>query len=277
MVITLFVIGSVIFASAILNSVLSHIQDRVDINVYFVTNASEVDILAVKASLDQLPEVARVEYVSREQALENFRTKHQNDELTLQALEELEDNPLGAVLNIKATQTSQYETIATHLDNESVLSQDGVPIISKVNYYDNKTAIDNLSKIITSSEQLGFALTLIVTALSIIITFNTIRLVIFVSRDEISVMQLVGASHKYVRGPFVVAGMIYGAISGLLTLALFYPITYWLGNATEGFLAGMNVYSYYISNFAQIFLLIMGSGIIIGALSSYLAVRRYLR
>jgi cell division transport system permease protein len=266
-----------ILSSAVLTSILSHIQDRVDINVYFVTNAAESDILSIKESLERLPEVERVEYMTREQALDNFRKKHENDELTLLALDELEDNPLGAVLNIKAKETSQYESIATYLSSDSVLSESGVPIVSKVNYYDNKAAIDSLTNIIASAEKIGFAVTLIVTILSIIITFNTIRLVIFVSRDEISVMRLVGASNKYIRGPFVVVGTMYGAIAGLLTLAVFYPLTYWLGNVTEGFLAGMNIFSYYLANFGQIFLLIVVSGMLVGALSSYLAVRRYLR
>jgi cell division transport system permease protein len=96
------------------------------------------------------------------------------------------------------------------------------------------------------------------------------------SREEISVMRLVGASRGYIRGPFFVAGAIYGFVSGILTLILFYPITLWLGKTTADFFVGLNIFHYYTSNFGEIFLIIVGSGIIIGSLSSYLAVRKYL-
>ena len=100
MSVTLFAVGSVIFLSATLNSSLEEIKSKVDVNVYFLTSASEEDVLALATALRTLPEVKDVEYVSRAQALENFKKRHENDELTLQALSELPDNPLGAVLNV---------------------------------------------------------------------------------------------------------------------------------------------------------------------------------
>ena len=278
MMITLLVIGSTIFSSAILRSTLNQIKDKVDINVYFLTTASEDDILAMKKSLEQLPEVAPpVVYVSKEDALANFRARHQNDEFTIQALDELGANPLGATLNIKAKDTSQYASIANFLNDKSALSMGGGSIIDKVNYYQNKDAIDRLTNIITSADRLGFILTIFLIAISILITFNTLRLVIYMSRDEISVMRLVGASTGYIRGPFFIAGAIYGFISAILTLILFYPITLWLGNTTQGFFVGLNIFFYYTDNFGQIFLVIVGSGVAIGSISSYLAVRKYLK
>ena len=68
-----------------------------------------------KSSLEALPEVKSVEYLSSDEALAAFRERHRNDQLTLQALDELGDNPLGAVLNIKAKDISQYEAIANFL------------------------------------------------------------------------------------------------------------------------------------------------------------------
>lgn len=278
MMVTLFVIGSTIFSGVILQSTLEQIRDKVDINVYFVTTAGENDILAMKKSLEQLPEVAPpVIYVSRDQALADFRARHQNDQFTLQALDELGDNPLGATLNIKAKDPSQYESIAQFLNSKSSEATPGTSIIDKVNYYQNKDAIDRLTKIIDSANRLGFILTLFLIIISILITFNTLRLVIYMSRDEISVMRLVGASTGYIRGPFFIAGAIYGFISGILTLILFYPVTLWLGKTTENFFVGLNVFHYYTNNFGQIFLVIVGSGIAIGSISSYLAVRKYLK
>ncbi len=277
MMVTLFVIGSTVFASAILTSTLNQIKDKVDINVYFVRTATEDAILGLKKNLEQLPEVAPpVVYVSREDALANFKKRHENDQFTLQALDELGDNPLGATLNIKAKDPSQYAGIAQFLDSKMSLVNDGSSIIDKVNYYQNKDAIDRLTQIINSANKLGFILTLFLIAISILITFNTLRLVIYMSKDEISVMRLVGASTTYIRLPFFVAGAIYGFISAITTLILFYPITIWLGGTTAEFFVGFNLFHYYTENFGQIFLIIVGSGIAIGSISSWLAVRKYL-
>jgi len=278
MIVTLFVIGSTILSGALLTSTLQQIKDKVDINVYFVTNAEEADVMDVKKSLEGLVEVAPpVVYVSREDALAEFKKRHENDEFTLQALDELDQNPLGATLNIKAKDPSQYASIARFLDSKTTATTGGTGIIDKVNYYQNKDAIDRLTNIINSANRLGFIMTFFLIIISILITFNTLRLVIYMSRDEISVMRLVGASANYIRGPFFVAGAIYGFISAILTLILFYPITIWLGSTTEQFFVGLNIFRYYTANFGQIFLIIVGSGVAIGAISSFLAVRKYLK
>ena len=277
MTITLFVIGSILFMGALFNYTLDQIKDKVDINVYFVTSADAPSIISIKKNLEKLPEVAKITYTSSEDALTNFKKKHENDEQTLQALEELEDNPLGASLNIKAKEPSQYESIANYLQGKDVLLKDGISIIDKVNYYQNKIAIDRFTKIIDGTNKIGIALTIILVVLSVVITFNTIRLTIYVSREEISVMKLVGASNRYIRGPFVITGIMYGFVSAMITLVLFYPITFYSTRATENFFMGLNLFDYYIRNFGQIFLIVAVSGILIGSISSYLAVRRYLR
>lgn len=277
MMITLLVIGLISFSSAILNTSLTELSNKIDINVTFITTASEEDVLNVKHTIESLPEVLLVTYVSREEALTAFKERHENDQTILSALDELGENPLGAVLNIKARDTSQYASVAEFLESGNTLSSDGITIIDRINYFQNKTAIDKLTNIIASADRLGFALTLFLTIISVLIAFNTIRLTIYIARDEISVMRLVGASTTYIQGPFVVVGVIYGLIAGLLTLIFLVPITYWLGGTTEDFFAGFNLFSYYLRNFLEIAFIIIGSGILIGAFSSILAIRKYLK
>lgn len=277
MTVTLSVIGFLVFASAILNTSLVSLKDKVDINVYFLTSTSEEEILSLKDSITALPEVENVEYVSREQALTDFRVRHENDQLTLQALDELGENPLGASLNIRAKETSQYESIAKFLESKDALSKGGTQIIDKVNYYQNKVAIDKLTDITSSSRSLGLAIVIIFSIISVLITFNTIRLVIHNSKDEISVMRLVGASSRYIKGPFVVSGAIYGVVASIITLILLYPLSLWLDPKINSFFSGFSLLGYYGRNFIQIFLIVFGSGIVLGVSSSYLAVRRYLK
>ena len=273
---SLFVFEALIFFSILGTTYINQIKQKVDVNVYFATSAPEPDILALKKSIENLPEVSGVEYLSREQALGDFKAKHADDELTLQGLAELGLNPFPAVLNIKAKEPSQYGSVAKFLESKNALGSGGGAIIESINYNKNKLIIDRLVKILDSLNRLGVALTVILVLIAIAITFNTIRLSIYASREEIAVMKLVGASNKYVRGPFVVSGIMYGLISAFVTLVIFYPVTYYLGTITQNFSADVNLVHYYAINFGQIFLIIAGSGILLGAISSYLAVRRYL-
>jgi cell division transport system permease protein len=277
MIVTLSVIAGVMFLSTILNATLDELRSKVDINVYFITSAQEEEVLSLKTKIEAIPEVDSVIYVSREESLENFRLRHENDQITLQALNELDDNPLGAVLNIKAKEPSQYESIANFLNQENILSAGGERIIDKINYFENRIAIDRLTKIIDSIQRLGFIVSLALIVVSVVITFNTVRLAIYISREEISVMQLVGASKNYVRGPFVITGIIVGFLSGIITLLLLLPITYTLGGTTENFFIGLNIFNYYIGNMIQMAFIVIGSGVVIGAISSLLAVRKYLK
>ncbi|MEK7606296.1 MAG: permease-like cell division protein FtsX [Patescibacteria group bacterium] len=277
MLVTLFTLGSVVFLRAMLDTSLQELQAKVDVNVYFLTDAPEEDILTLKKSLETLPEVALVEYVTREQALAEFEERHADDQIILNALSELPDNPLGAVFNIKAREPSQYGTISDFLESAAALGAGQRVIIQEVNYFDNKNVIEKLSEIINSAETLGFAISIVLIVLSLIITFNTIRLAIYTAREEISVMRLVGAGSWYVRGPFVVEGIMYGVVAGVISLIIFYPLTIWLGPFTSRFFGAINIFDYYADNFGQIFLIIMGAGIVLGAVSSFMAVRRYLK
>ncbi len=276
MVVTLFTLGSVVFLGAMVDSSLAHLREKVDVNVYFLTDAPEEDILTLKGKLEALPEVASVEYITREEALAQFEEKHAGDQTMLNALAELPDNPLGAVFNVRAKETSQYESVAAFLESAEALGAGQRAIIDKVNYNDNKAVIEKLSEFTNSAEKLGFGVSAVLVILSLIITFNTIRLAIYTSREEISVMRLVGAGTTYVRGPFVVEGIMYGVVAAVIVLVVFYPLSLWLGPSTEKFFGAINIFDYYISNFGEMFLVVLGSGIILGALSSYLAVRRYL-
>ncbi len=277
MTVTLIIIGSLIFLSAVLGSTLATLQDKVDVNVYFVTDAQERDVIAIQKKLETLPEVASVVYSSREERLAKFRERYEGDQLTLQALDELADNPLGASLAIKAKDPSQYEGIVEFLSNDSSISPAGGPIIDDINYFKNKTVIDRLSSAIDATEKAGLAIVILFALASTVIALATIRLAIYTSRDEIAVMRLVGASNAYIRGPFIVAGVMAGLVAALVALVIFYPATWYAGNALSTWLGGFNLFTYYLSHFGLVFSILVGSGVLLGALASWLAVRRYLK
>jgi cell division transport system permease protein len=275
MTITLIVFSTMLFIGALLNQSLLEIKKKVDVNVYFTPVALEESVLEVKTSLEKLPEVEYVEYISKEQALENFKVRHRNDQDILEALFELEENPLGAILNIKAKESEQYEGIAMYLETNYPITESSV--IEDVNFNANKEIIERLTQFIDAGQKLAGLITILFIFLSIIITFNTIRLAMYISRDEIKVMRLVGASSGYVSGPFIITGILYGIVSALVTFVVLYPITYWVGPTTAQFFNGININQYYVAQFGMFFLILFFSAILIGAVSSFIAVKKYLK
>lgn len=275
MTLALLVVGSLVLTQALLRSTIATIKDRVDVSVYFVVGASNDDMQSLKKQVEALPEVASTKFSSAEEELAAFKKRHEGDETTLQALEEVGANPFGAALEIKAKDPAHYESIANFLSDQK--KNDTTSPIDKVNYARNKEAIDALTNITASSRQLGIAAVVFFATIAFLITFNTIRLTIYMARDEISVKRLVGASTRYIKGPFVVSGIMYGILGTILTLLLLLPLTYWAGPYTLKLGTGLNVFSYYLAHLLSISGILLASGVGIGALSSYLAVKKYLK
>lgn len=273
--VALFVIGSTMFIEQLLTTSLQSLQSKVDINVYFVPEAPQEEIDAIRNAVAALPDVAGVVYTSREEALAEYRARNQNDEIAMQALSELDENPLGANMAIQARETSQYESIARFLEEKREQSATS-PVIDEVNYARNKESIDTLTNIIGAVEQAGFVIMISLVIVSVLITFNTIRLAIYTAREEISIMRLVGASNMFIRGPFMLQGVMYGFVAGVLSLLTFYPLLMWIGPKTEAFFE-FNLFTYFVTNFGYIFLVLVGIGVALGLVSSMLAVARYLR
>ncbi len=275
--ITLSIITSFYLFRAVFDYTLNEVREKVDIRIYFKTDATEQQTSEVKAKLTGLTDVKTVTYTSKEQALEDFRKKHEGDQLTLQALEELGTNPFGASLSVVANDTSRYEAIAKQLDDTSGLLGDNKSAIDKINYYQIKDSIDKLNNIIGWTNTVGFWLSIIFILMSCMIVYNTIRLAIFVYRDEIAVMKLVGASNMFIRGPFVVESILYSVVATLITVLIFFPATIWVTKKTVFFFEGMNIHSFYTAHLGTLVLSLLVFGAILTTVSSLLAVRKYLK
>jgi len=272
MVLTLLVITVLLMVNVTANAVLGNLENKIDISVYFKLQTPEEKILQVKSELEKLVEVEIINYVSQEEALIKFKEKHKDNPILLQSLGELDVNPLEASLNIKAKQANQYASINQFL--EGVYYQD---VIDKVNYMQNKEIIQKLSKIILDVKTGGLGLTLLLAIIVFLVTFNAIRLAIYSSREEISVMRLVGASNWFIRGPFLVEGVLYGIIATIITIAVLYPIFYFLSPKISSFLPVGDIFVYFRANLLAFLIILLGTGIILGGFSSFIAVRKYLK
>ena len=205
MILALLVFEGLILFNVVSKGAMQAVQEKVDISIYFKSNVPEDTILNLKRSIEGLDEVKSAEYISKEEALASFKARHANEDTITQTLNELDNNPLLASLNVKAKDLHHYDSIASYLEKP-----DFQDIIQKITYAQNQVVINRLTSLIDNFGRGGFALTIFLAFLATIVTFNTIRLAIFSNSDQISIMRLVGASNNFIRGPYVVEGLMYG-------------------------------------------------------------------
>jgi len=272
MILALLVFEGLIIFKVLTESALTAIQDKIDISVYFKTTAPEDDILKIKQSLESLVEVKKVEYISRDQALEIFKEKHQTDQTISEAIKELDDNPLSASLNVKAYDPKQYAIIASYLNNESLSS-----FVDKITFYQNQAVIERLTAIIDTSEKGGFLLIIFLSLIAGLVVFNTVRLAIYTNREEINIMRLVGASNQFIRGPYIIEGILYGFISAVISIAISAPVIYAASPYVAILIPEMDLYGYFSSNFTQLLGYLVLFGIALAVTSSVVSIRKHLR
>ncbi|MCC6405449.1 MAG: FtsX-like permease family protein [Candidatus Yanofskybacteria bacterium] len=262
-----------LIAANFLSGVLvSGLESKVDVSVYFKTEASDDAIRAVKADLESLNTVRSVQYVSREEALAMFRERHAQDALIQESLAELEANPLQSSLNIKASDTSQYASIVSFLETNKQRTA-----IDKINYYENEAVIGRVQRIAQSTQEGGLVATLVLAVIAVLVAFNTIRLTIYNQKSEIEIMRLVGGSNWYIRAPYLIEGSLYGIFAGLLALAVFFVAAASVSPKVALLMPGVSLIGYVGGNAPQITLLVLASGVGLGVVSSLIAIRRFLR
>lgn len=252
---------------------IDSLKSKIDISVYFKVETPEPAILAIRDRVETLDKVAEVEYVSRDKALELFKKKHENDPSVTSALAELKDNPLSAAVNIQAKNPNDYSEISTYLENQ----KEWQPFIEKITYRQNQLVIDRLAKIVDTTEKFGFILTFLLSLAAILVTFNTISLVIYSNREELGIMRLVGAPDSLIVGPYLVTSLIYSAIATLLSTILFYPLIKFSSPYLKFFLSSTDLESYYLSHIFSLmgFALLFGS--VLTIVSATIATQKYLK
>ncbi|MDO8560827.1 MAG: permease-like cell division protein FtsX [bacterium] len=272
MTMALFVIGGILLLSVVSNAVLADLEKKIDISVYFIPGADESQILKIQKEIAARDTVSKVDYISQDEALAAFKEKHKGDEIISTALDELgNENPLGAVLNVRAQNPNQLAGIAQFLQSRKY------DVVDKINYFENQDVIERLSAVVSGVRNIGLVIALVLSFVAVLVAFNTVRLAIYTSREEINIMKLVGASNWFVRSPFLVTGLMHGGFSALITSFLFLPIIWAASPKVSFLLPGINLFGYFISNFYEFFLIIAATGVILGVGSSALAVRKYLK
>ena len=272
MVLNLFVISSFLLGNMVADSLLNSLENKIDISVYFKQDTEEKDILSVRSELMSLGEIKDVNYVSADEALSQFKERHKGNSILLQSLEEVGDNPFEAALSVKTRQASQYEAVSLFLENGKYKN-----LIDGVDFRQNQAMIDKLTYIVGASRKVGGVVSLTFIFIAVLVTFNTIRLAIFSAKEEISVMRLVGASNWFIQGPFMVEGILYGLVASLVTMLIFAPVLSNIAPYLYNFTQSVDIWQYFKDNFWALAALQTAIGVSLGTLSSFIAIRRYLK
>ena len=266
-------VTGLLFFQGIAGYLTSQIQSKIDITAYFVDGTAEQDILNVKSKLLKMsPDIKNIEYVSKDQALATFNQNHGDNAVLSKALQEVGDNPFLPSLNITTNgDPSQYASISNILQ-----TSDFSKVIDKVDFSQKKDTIGKVYSITSNINKFGIILGVILIFVAILVVFNTIKLAVENSKEEISTMRIVGASDWFIRGPFVIQGIIYGLIAFLICILLSGISAYFLSSKLEVLLPGFSLFKYFLTNWWIFVLIQLGFGTAVGAISALVVVKKYL-
>lgn len=276
MTVTLTIVLFSVITNATFANTIAQITDKIDVSVFLKDEITSQQRSEIVSGLDGLPHVKQVTYLSKEDALRNYQKQNADNPQLLSAISAT-DNPLPATILVKPTDLNKINDIKVFL------GQNGRgDVIEDISYSgDRKTAIDKITHATNVLRQVGIFAVLLFALISVLIIFNTIQMAIFNRRDELTIMRLLGASTWYIRGPFVVENIVYGIFSAVLSIAiikvLFIVASSALQASSLGLLDINYASEYFNAHLWQLLALQLGVGILIGAASSVVATRRYLK
>jgi cell division transport system permease protein len=276
MVITLTIVLFSVITNATFSNTIAQITDKIDVSVYLKDSTDQATGKDLANRLKKLPNAKSVTYLSKDEALARYRQQNANNPALLSAISET-DNPLPATIQIKPIELNKIQDIRDFL-NES----DNKKLWEDVSYRDDrKAAIDKIAHATNLLRRAGIVAVLVFAVISMLIIFNTIQMAIFNRREELTIMRLLGASTWYIRGPFVVETIIYGIISAIASIAIIDSLFVAASSALQASSLGLLDITYSAEYFRGHFWLLLTIqlvlGILIGAISSIIATRRYLK
>ncbi|MBU0731617.1 ABC transporter permease [Patescibacteria group bacterium] len=274
LVLTLFTISLVFTINLVADQALNSIQEKIDIDIFFSSTASESDIIEAQVYLQQMPEVDQVTYISKDDALEKFAASHLDDPNIQESIAELEENPLPASLVVTAYELDDYKVILNNFEASQFneFAQDK-------SFTDYQLVIEKLSNIINRIYQIGFILSIFFIIISVFVVFNTIRMATYAQREELGIMKLVGATNAFIRAPFFMEAIFYAILSAVITIVIFYPTVLLASPYINSFFEGYDFdFMYYFNQYVlHVFFLELAVALFLTTVSSMIAITRYLK
>jgi len=265
---TTFLATSLLLAREVSQEAIRDVEAGADISIYFNLATPEEQIQEIAEDLEQNFDLLGINYTSRHEALENFRDRHGDNEVLMAALDEV-GNRFSATLDIKAGEIGNYRDISDYA--RSNYSE----VIDEIDFYRRKEAIESIFAITSRVERSIIVLGGILALVSIFIVFGTVRLSIYSLNEEIRIMKLVGASNGFMQGSFIIQGFILGLIASVLSLIILFSLVILMYQGYNVF--GIDLQSHIIDNISFILTLQFSTGIGLSVISSFVAVRKYLK
>lgn len=277
MLVTLTITLFLIIANATFGNTVQQITDKIDISVYLKDSVTDTQRNNLIDDLKQIPNVKSVNYLSKDDALEAYKRQNASNTELLVAISQT-DNPLPASIQIKPWDVNNIQPIKDFIEKpeNKALQSDETSYSG-----DRKEAIDKITHATRFMREAALIGVIIFTIISALIIFNTIQMAIFNRRDEIHIMRLLGANTNYIRGPFVVETMLYGIVAAVASIILVGSLFRLASSTFEASSLGLLDINYASRYFSKNFWVILTGqtiiGILIGAVSSIIATKRYLK
>jgi cell division transport system permease protein len=277
MVVTLTIVLFSIITNAAFGNTITQITNKIGVSVYLSNSVSQTQTQNLLHELKSLPNVKTVKYQSQAQVLASYEAQNAGNQNLITGAEEI-NNPLPATILIQPDNLNYIKNIKSFLTQPNVVKLQSDPPSYSGN---QEAAINKITRATDILREIGITTVIVFAIISALIIFNTIQMAIFNRRDEIQIMRLLGATTWYIRGPFVVESMAYGIISGVLSVSIIYFLfvvsSNALGASSLGILDISYANNYFDNHFWILLTMQLVLGIVLGAISSTIATRRYLK
>jgi len=277
MIITLTIILFSLIVNATFNDTVRQITSKIDVSVFLSDAITPQQTQQLIQELKALPTVKRVQYLDKQQALQAYESENAGNTSLQQAIDET-NNPIPATIHITPNNISQIDEIRDYINKPSIAKLQSDPAQDN---NEGRAAIDKVAHATDILRRVGILAVAIFGIISVLIIFNTIQMAIFNRRDELQIMRLLGASTWFIRGPFVVESIVYGILSAVASMLIINGIFVTASSSLQATSFGLLDISYSQSYFQMYYwrflIMQLTLGILIGAASSVIATRRYLK
>lgn len=264
MFLTFFISGLVVLITLSSNQVLTFFESRPQVTAFLNDGTTSKQITDVQDKLNKTQIVSKTKYVSKEEALEIYRSRFENEPLLT---EFVTAEILPASIEVSTYELSDLAQVADMLEDD--------PVVDEVVF--ERSIVETLQTWVKSVRNIGVAVVVFLLVTSFLITLIVIGLNISLHKDEIEIMKLVGASSWYVRIPFVLEGLFYGLVSALLATLVLLGIFAWVSPALRSTFVDIPLFANKIETFGIMLLGELIIGAIIGVVGALVATRKYLK
>ncbi|MBI2485258.1 FtsX-like permease family protein [Candidatus Uhrbacteria bacterium] len=274
LLLTLITINVLLVLQVAGQTAITSVEKRIDLVVTFRPDTREELARATQQYLIAFSQVKDARVVTPDEALAEFRQERANDPEVLEALEQVGDNPFGYSLVVTARDPNDFPFVLEALDHPSY-----APSIEQKHFQDYEAIITTLANMTQSLRIFGIVLAALFLFISIVIVVNTVRVAIYIYREEIAIMRLVGASSAMIRGPFWFEAVLYSFLATLVAAGVTYPAILILERYADSFFAPENagIWDFYVA-YAPVVWAAQFLGLaLINILAANLAMRKYLK